>query len=180
MRSKDRGFSLLEGLFALSLVTLIMGGIVYTLNQAAQVKRNTKNLDQAIEDFHALLSIESDLNAALSLAQPTGGATTNRIVLRRVDPRLNYHERIDPLGDQLNPYEDTELVNVRYTLDSGYLKRTRIEHDGTERPARLLPADSFQATLRTGTPSVLSVRLVVDRGRVKVNRSLDVAVRALP
>lgn len=173
------GFTLIEGLFALFMVTLVLGGMVHTLNQAAQVKKNTKNLDQAIEDFHTLLSMEGDVNASLSLVEPSSIGTSNRLVIRRVDPRKSYFDRTEPPGDPLDPYEASEVVEIEYKIDSDYLVRIRREEDGSESISRLMRMKDFQVTLNSGIPAVLNVEYTVERSRVSKTRSIDIAIRAL-
>ena len=177
---RSSGFSLVEALFAFFIVTLVLGGMVHTLNQAAKIKGNTRNLDQAIEDFHTLLYIQSDVNAAYSLVEPTAGSTGHRIVLRKVDPRMTYADRTDTLSsDPLDPYEPSELVEIEYRVEDDYLVRVVRRDDGTELLAKLLAVRDFEVTLNATPPSILNLKLTVERSRVIKTRSMGIAVRSL-
>lgn len=182
MRSKvcrrPRGFSLLEGLFSLFVVALVMGGLVHTLQLTAQVKKNTKHLDQDIEDFHLMLALQGDLNSAMELLEPEPGETADHLKIRQVDPGQSYRVRTDPVSDPLNPYEPSEMLEVAYFLKDGYLWRSATDKDSNVVSARLSRVETFQVTLESALPSVVRVQAVVDRGRVKKTRSLDVAMRA--
>ena len=85
----------MEAMFAFMLVFMILGALNQTLINAAKVRQNTAAMDQAIEEFHALLTIKSDIEAALTLANPAVNSTGSRLVLNRVNPDLPFTDRID-------------------------------------------------------------------------------------
>ena len=124
-RRQNIGFTLIEGLFSLFIVSMVLSGLAHTLSQAATVKKNTRNMDQAIEEFHALFTMRADVLAALAIASPSEGGSSNNLTLTKVNPTMSYSTRIDVLGDPLNPFEASEQVTVEYRVEGGLLKRSQ-------------------------------------------------------
>lgn len=175
MRSKPRGFTLLEGLFSLFIVLLVLSGLSHMLSQAAQVKKNTKNMDQAVEEFHALNLIQTDLQSALTITNPSPGGSSARLVLTRINPRLLFVDRIDSEGDPLDPYEPDEQVRVEYYLEEGVLFRSLREGDVTT-AERLVKAGRFEVALTSNQPRVLTLEIDIEGLRVTKTRLLKVAL----
>lgn len=177
---RSRGFTLMEGLFALFMVAFVMGALANTLRQTAQIKKNTKNLDQEIEVFHLMMRIENDLNGSFELLEPQPGQSSEVIRLKRVDPALSYLARTDSSGDPENPYEPSETVTVEYHLEQGFLYRTVQRTEGPPSSSRVYRMNEFEATLNEEPPSILTVSTAVERDRMTDRRSLEIAVRVQP
>lgn len=174
------GFSFIEALFALFLVAMVMGALAQTLKQAAGVKTNTASMDQAIEEFHALMIVKNELTSAISVASPSGGASSTRLELRRVNPELTLAARTDELsGDPLNPYEPSKQITVIYELEGGRLVRRTVTPDGHTKTERLLRCKSFEVRLANSLPSIMTVTLEIEGLRVTKSRTIKVAVRGL-
>lgn len=178
LRSATKGFTLLEGLFAIFIVFLVLTGLSSTLGQAAQVKKNTQNMDQAIEEFHTLLTLKNDILAAVSIEIPAKGASSANFVSRQVNPQLGFMERIDVIGDPLDPYEDEEQIGVEYKIDEGILKRYWQPQGGTLYAERLLRAEELNFSLSSGSSPLMTIELSVKGTRITKKRSLKVAVMA--
>lgn len=178
-RPCNKGFTLMEGLFSLFIVFMVLGSLAHTLSQAATVKKNTKNMDQAIEEFHALFTMRADVLAALAISSPSEGGTSSTLTLSKINPMLSYSTRIDVLGDPLDPFEAAEQVTVEYRLEDGLLKRFQSAPSAGTTAERLLTCQQMEVSLGAGVPSILEIRLSFDRGRVVKQRSLKVAVNAL-
>lgn len=176
---RSRGFTLIEGLFSLFIVFMVLGGLSHTLSQAATVKKNTKNMDMAIEEFHALFTMRSDALAALTISSPPEGGSSNKLTLSKINPMMSYTARKDELGDPLNPFEPSEQVTVEYLLEEGLLKRFESIPSAGTTAERLIPCELLEVSLGSNVPSILEIRLTFDRGRVTKYRSLKVAVNAL-
>jgi type II secretory pathway component PulJ len=177
--NKRRGFTLIEGLFSLFIVALVLSGLAHTLAQAASVKKNTKHMDQAIEEYHTLFTMRSDVLSALTILEPGTGQTKETMELTRVNPMMTYEERKDPLNDPLDPFEAVEQVTVEYRIDAGLLKRFESIPSRTQTAERLIEAQKFEVTLESGAPSLLILNLSLQRARVVKKRTLKVAVNAL-
>ena len=178
-RKNSRGFTLLEGLFSLFIVFLVLSGLAHTLAQAASIKKNTKNMDQAIEEYHALFTMRSDVLAALTILEPSPGSTRQTLELTRVNPKMSYLERKDTLGDPLDPFEVSEQVTIEYRLEGGLLKRFETAPSLPQTAERLIEAQDFEVTMESGAPTLLILNLSLERSRVVKKRSLKVAVNAL-
>ena len=175
---RAKGFTLLEGLLSIFMVLLILTGLSTTLGQAARVKKNTQNMDQAIEEFHALLLIKTDILAALSIEAPTKGSTRDHFLSKQVNPHLSFSDRIDVIGDPLDPYEDPEQIRVEYRLDDGILKRYWQAPRGALRAERLLRAEEVNFSLSPASPPLMTIDFSVKGTRVSKKRLLKVAVLA--
>ncbi|MFA5508151.1 MAG: hypothetical protein WC423_22195 [Vulcanimicrobiota bacterium] len=171
-----RGFTLLEGLFSLFIVFLVLGGLSHTLSQAATVKKNTKHLDQATEEFHSLFTMRNDVMAALAIISPSAGATAGNLRLLRVNPDMSYATRTDVIGDPLNAFEPSEQVTVEYQVEDELLKRDQTAPSGVTSTERLIEAELLEVTLSSTAPSLLTIRLSLERARVTKQRSLKIAV----
>lgn len=178
MRSKNRfGFTLMEGLFSLFLVAFVMAALANTLRQTAEMKRNTKNLDQEIEGFHLMLMMENDVNSALELLEPRQGQSGGVVRVKRVDPGMSYFDRTDIEGEAEDPYEASEMVIVEYGLEEGFLYR-KVEKEGNfVASSRISRVDSFEAALGMEPDQILTLKTMVDRERAKKEYSLEIALR---
>lgn len=179
MARNPRGFTLVEALFSLVIILMVMGALTQTLKQAAEVKKNTKNMDQSIEEFHALFTMKSDVLASISLTAPSAGSTDSKIELSLVNPNLTFLERIDSLGDPLDPFENSEQLSVEYRLDQGYLKRFVTAPSLPTTAERLLKTETFE-THRTNTdPGLLTITLQLKGTRVTKTRAIKVALKPI-
>jgi type II secretory pathway component PulJ len=175
----NRGFTLLEGLFSMFIVLLVLGGLSNVLSQAASMKKNTKDMDQAIEIYHALFSIRKDILAAIAISQPAEGTTGTTLRLNRVNPRLSYLDRTDTLTDPLDPFEAAEQVEVEYRLDAEVLKRFETVPSEAPTAERLIPIQEVTFSRTGGRSPTLTVVLTVDRNRVTKTHSIKVTVNVL-
>lgn len=178
MRRRSRGFTLLEGLFSILMVSMILGALTQTLSQAARVKSNTKNMDQTVEQFHALSSMKNDAVAATVISRPAVGSSSSTLELRRINPELNFQQRIDPTSDPLNPFEPTEEIAVEYRLDGGVLKRYRNVDGQPPTAERLLVVESLELQREGSEPGLLTLSIRVAGERVTKTRMLKVLVTA--
>lgn len=179
MRNSFRGFTLLEGLFSMLMVLLVLGGLSSVLSQAASMKKNTKDMDQAIEIYHALFSIRSDILAAVVISEPGESSTSSTLRLNRVNPRLSYIDRTDTLTDPLDPFEAAEQVEVEYRLEEEVLKRFETVPTETPTAERLIPVQEVTFSRSGGRSPTLTIVLTVDLTRVTKTHSLKVAVNVL-
>lgn len=185
MRSRYRhdigGFSFIEALFALLIVAMVMGALAQTLKQAATVKKNTVNMDQAIEEFHALLTIKNDIASAIAINSPAPGNSSGLLRVRRVNPALSLKQRTDEIeGDPLDPYEADEQEIVTYEIDSGYLvRRKTLPKDDITITERMLKCKEFEVRLAGALPSIMTITLEVEGTRVTKSRVMKVSVRGL-
>lgn len=178
MARGNRAFTLAEAMFSFMIIFMVLGGLSTTLRQAADVKKNTKNMDRAIEEFHALLTIKNDILAALSIASPLPGETTASVSLERVNPRLSIGDRMSTLGDPLDPFESTERTAIEYNVDAGILKRNVTPADLAVTTAeRLMKVETFQAELSTANPPLLTVTITTKGTRVTKTRAIKVALK---
>lgn len=178
MWSKTRGFSLPEAIFSLFICSLILFALADALKSAGLVRGNRQGMDQASEIFHVLTLVSADASAALRIITPTVSSSSDSLVLNRVNPRKSFEERIDPLGDELNPYEDSERLRVVYSVADNHLRRATSIPDGSGGPATsesLIGCDEFQVTLKPAT--LLTVELTVTGLRVDKKRSIKVCLR---
>lgn len=179
MRSKKNGgFTLIEGLFSIFMTFLILGALTQTLNQAAGVKKNTKNMDRAIEEFHALLTMKKDATAALSVSAPSKGSSGSSLTLTRIDPSKDFLVRTDVLNNPNDPFEAAESVTIRYQIDSGVLKRFVTRPSESPTAERLIEAKTFRAELSSSTPPLLTLTLEIEGTRVTETRVLKVALNS--
>lgn len=167
----------MEGLFSLFLVAFVMAALANTLRQTAEIKKNTKNLDQEIEGFHLMLMMENDVNSALDLLEPREGQSGGVLRLKRVDPSLSYFDRTDIDGDAEDPYEASETVIIEYGLEEGFLYRKVEKSDSSVAASRISRVDSFEAALGAEPDRLLTLKTVVDRERAKKEYLLEIAVR---
>ena len=169
----------MEGLFSLFIVMMVMAGLAKTLGAAASVKKHTKDMDQAIEIYHALFTVRSDLVAALQISEPSPGGSSDTLRLKLVDPSLTYDYRTDVLSDPVNPFEDSEQIEVEYRLEDGLLKRTVTAPSKPNQTSRLIGAKTIRFERSGGSSPAIQIVLVTENQRVEKTRSLKVAVSSL-
>lgn len=178
-RKRHRGFTFIEALFALLIVAMVLGALTQTLKQAAEVKKNTVNMDQSIEEFHALITMANEVSSALLVISPKPGTTDTKLEIQRINPALSLVDRTDSLtGDPLDPFEPNERINVVYEIDNGMLMhRVITPPSGGVVSERVIKCKSFEAKLDSALPSLLTITLEVEGTRVSKKREIKVAVR---
>lgn len=176
-RKSSRGFSLIEGMFAMLIVSIVLGALTQVLKQAAEVKKNTRNMDQSSEEFHSLLTMKSDILAALNVSVPGPGASASALVLERVNPQMSFSERTDILSDPLDPFEVSERVKVEYKIEDGRLKRFLTPTSQPTTTTRMLIVETLSLTRDSSTPSLLTITLTKKGTRVTKTRSIKAMVR---
>ena len=171
---RDRGLTLIEGLFSLLLVMLILGALAKTLVNAGKVRSNRENMDRAVDELHLLQSMRADITNSLQVNEPLAGQSGPALRLLMVDPELSFAERIDPIQGPELPFESSEQVQVAYRIEEGVLRRVVTTATGASRPLSLLAASGFEAG-REGT--LLSLKLDFLYSRVEKSRTLMVDLR---
>lgn len=166
----------MEGLFSLFIVFMVLGGLAHTLAQAAGVKKNTRNMDQAIEEYHALFTMRADVVAALTIKDPKPNETSSALELTRINPELDYAMRTDVINDPLDAFEPAEQVTVAYGLEDGLLKRSLTYPTGDPTAERLLAVEKLEVRLESAAPSLLTIKLDLVRDRITKQRLMKVAL----
>mgnify|MGYP003720541939 CR=1 FL=1 len=167
----------MEAMFAFMLVFMILGALNQTLINAAKVRQNTAAMDQAIEEFHALLTIKSDIEAALTLANPAVNSTGSRLVLNRVNPDLPFTDRIDSVLGSADPFESAEQLTITYEIQDGVLKRLVKQGTSPAVVQRLIPAQTLRVERTGGARGLVTVSLSIEGPRVTKTRVIKAAVR---
>lgn len=178
MRASNRGFTLVEALFSFVLVAMVLGALNHTLIQAAKVKQNTAAMDQAIEEFHALLTIKNDMQAAIIVQSPSSNQSTSDLIISRVDPRKSFVDRVGVIGDSDDPFEPAEQVRVSYRIENDVLKRF-VNRGGAEKAQRLISAESLRVERSSGNPCTLTATIRIRGPRVTKSRTIKAALRGL-
>jgi type II secretory pathway pseudopilin PulG len=172
---RERGITLLEGLFSLLLVMLVLGALTRTLVNTGQVRSNRDNMDRAVDEMHVLYGIRGDIANCLQILAPLDGQTTNILRLQQVDPELSFGQRIDSSSGPALPFELAEQVRVEYRIaDERLLREVTPTAGGTPTALRLLPATAFEVQ-REGM--LLTVRLEFPYSRLRKARVLKVELR---
>lgn len=176
---RSLGFTLMEAMFAFMLVFMILGALNQTLINAAKVRQNTAAMDQAVEEFHALLTIKSDIEAALTIASPPVNSSGSRLILNRVNPDLTFTDRIDPVLGTADPFEPSEQLTITYEIQSDILRR--LVRQGTASPVshRLIPAKALRVERTGGNRGLVTVSLEIEGLRVTKTRVIKAAIRSL-
>lgn len=177
MRTKAGGYTLLEGLFSLALVSIVMTALGYVLVQAERVRSNMGNMDRSSEVVHALFLIKNDLQAAQTVTSPAASSSGSQIVLTRVDPARSFLQRTDFPGDPNDPYEPEDFIEVEFRVVNGVLMREVRYSDGTGTSERLLEVVSFRAELVGGLPGVITYSVVSRHARGQQTHTMKAAVR---
>jgi type II secretory pathway pseudopilin PulG len=171
---RERGFTLIEGLFSLLLVMLILGGLAKTLVNAGKVRSNRENMDRAVDELHALQTLRADMLNGLSVTQPAPGQTASTVAITMVDPDLSFGQRTDPLQGPELPFETSEQIEVVYRVEEGTLRRVSTAPGGPSRNLSLLATSALQAS-RVG--SLVTLTLDFSYSRVTKSRILKVDLR---
>ena len=169
----------MEAMFAFMLVFMILGALNQTLVNAAKVRQNTAAIDQTIEEFHALLTIKSDIEAALSINTPGVNNSDSRLILNRVDPDLTFTDRIDPLLGSADPYEPSEQLTITYEIQSGVLRRLVKKGAAPAVAYRLIPVETLRIERTGGNRGIVTVSLSIKGPRVTKTRVIKAAIRSL-
>lgn len=163
----------MEGIFSLFIVFLVLGSLVFTLQQAGAVKGNTKNLDKLGEVFHTFMLIKADIRANLEVLNTSG--TSSELNLTRVSPDRPFLARIGPAQDE-DPFKPADQIRVRYYLDSGVLRRRITQPDDSFTAERLLKVSNFSVD-RSDIPPVIQIDIEIENTRVNKTHSMKVALR---
>ncbi len=177
MRSRPQGLSLVETIFSLFICSLVLYALSSALSSAGQIQSNRPGMDQASETFHALSLMASDAAAELQLITPTLNSTSTSLVIDRVDPRKAFYDRVSPLGDELNPYENDECIRVIYRIENEYLQREIITPSEPSRKERLIGSEEFKAIRSAKPGTLLTLELTVRGQRVNKKSSVKVCLR---
>ena len=180
MSSRPRGVTLMEALFSLFVCSLVMFALADTLSSAGSVSRNRQEMDKAIEVSHVLSLMSADASAELTFTTPEAGATASSLVLRRVNPRLSFDDRIDASGggDETNPYENPECIDVVYQVEDDMLTRTTTIPGGETSKERLIPCTALETSRRGGVAgTLLDIALTIPGERVEKKYRVRVCLR---
>lgn len=179
MWNRSRGITLVETLFSLFLSALIMSALASTLSSAGSISRNRQEMDQAIEVFHVLSLISADASAELTIFRPTLGSSDSSLSLRRVNPRLNFWDRIDASGggNEMDPYELQECVDVVYQIEDDHLVRTTTVPGDASRTERLIPAEEFKVSSLGADGTLLDIEVTFSGLRADKKRRMRVTLR---
>lgn len=170
---RERGFTLIEGLFSLLLVLLIMSALTKTLVNAGKVRANRENMDRAVDELHVLNGMRSELQGCLQLLEPSSSGSTLR--LRTIDPDVSFLERIDPARGAGSPFEASEQVDISYQAVEGALRRTVTPVGGSSSNGLdLLSVSSFEASR---VEQMVTLNLTFEYSRVRKERTLKVELR---
>ena len=179
MSNSARGITLMETLFSLFLSALIMSALASTLSSAGSVSRNRQEMDQAVEVFHVLSLISADASAELDVLSPSSGSSSPALALRRVNPRLNFLARTDASGggDEMDPYEVHECVDVVYQIEDDHLVRTTTVPGDPGRKERLILAEEFNVSRLGVGGTLIDIEITLSGQRVDKKRRMRVALR---
>jgi hypothetical protein len=114
----------MESVYALFLTFLILGALMFLLQQISKARTTIKEGGLVTEIYHACTLIRSDLGAAQSVVSPTSGSGSMLSVVTLL-PRFEIADR--PTGT--DPYLPEEQVTTTYQLSDGKLRRRRTGTD---------------------------------------------------
>lgn len=177
MRSSSRGLSLVETIFSLFICSLVLYALSSALQSAGQIQGNRPGMDQANETFHILSLMAADAAAELHLVSPAVNSTSDRLVIERVNPRKAFYDRISPLGDELDPYESEEQIQVSYQIEDEYLQREIVTPGEPSRKERLIGSEEFRVVRSPRPGTLLTLELTVRGLRVNKKSSVKVCLR---
>ncbi len=172
--ARTRGFTLIEGLFAILLTFMVLGALAETLSDTGKIRANRAEMDRAIEEYHALSAIRTDIVAALQVLQPGRGETAASLKLRRVSPELSFLDRIDSSGNPTDAYEASEKIDLRYRVHDQALMRGFGPVDGSLAEQRMQSCHAMQVTHWENS---IVLRLTFEYSRVERTRVMKVELR---
>ncbi len=137
-----RGFSLAEALVATALLLLMLSTLSILVHSYSGSSRASDMHDASLAGSRlALESVRRDGEAAVKLLEPLLASNTASPILRlqRIDPEIvrlpvSYP---DPAPGSWDPYEPTQMVEVRYYLTGTTLWREVFLGDGTQARTRI-------------------------------------------
>lgn len=153
--SRRRGFTLVESMITMLLVCLLLGVIGSLAKGYADFSRFSSLQDRSVAARGALSRIAQELRDAITVASPTGAATS---LLRfdKVNPAISGHpaRSTDRLPDPLvlpgsyDPVDPAHLVTVSYSLTGTTLERRVTDGSGTSDTQPLVEdVNGFSAAL---------------------------------
>jgi type II secretory pathway component PulJ len=119
---RKSGFTLLEGLFSLFLISMVLTSLAATLKGALKVRQASAGSGVAGEVDHVVTLLRRDLASALETE-----FEEKQLSLKMVDPGLTYEQR-RPGG----PFAEGFMVKVRYIYRDGALYRHFIRQNDDE------------------------------------------------
>ncbi len=134
---RKRGFTLVESMITLLLVCLLMGVIGSLVKGYSDFSRFSGTRDRSIAARAALNRIAQELRDALTVASPTGSATST-LRFDKVDPAISGTpaRSTDRLPDPLvlpgtyDPLAPNWLVTITYRLNGTTLERNVLDSGG--------------------------------------------------
>ncbi len=172
---RERGFTLLEGMFSLLLVLLVMGALAKTLVNAGKVRANRENMDRAVDEGFLLQGMRADLQGATAILEPAGNGSGAVLRLRTVDPTLSFLQRIEATRGAVSAFDAGEQIEIGYSLVDGALQRSVVPVGGTApRVTRLAPATTFEVARQD---QLISLTVRFEYSRVAKSRTLKVELR---
>lgn len=170
MAEGNRAFTLVEGLFAMLITSMVLGGLMVVLSQASRVRGDSKDFGDTLEVSHAFNLIRNDLASAVRVIRPTGTGDS-RLELMRMDPRRDFASR----AADGQPHESAEQIRVEYRLEDGFLTRSAFApSNALLSKSRLLECRD----LRCGrTLTLVEVSFTLEHERVSQTHTLKVRVR---
>ncbi len=152
----ERGFSLIESIFALFLTFLVLSALTFLLRQISLAKTTIKEGGVMAEIFHASSLIRLDLGASQGNVLPLSGSA-EELRMNTLAPDLNFEFDVENPNNLNDRYIAT---NVRYNFDGTNLRRVR--SGGVTGDDALLPLKSFEVQRNGGK---LEVRFEVENER---------------
>ncbi len=179
MSSKTRGVTLIETLFSMFICSLVMLGLANTLSSAGSISRNRQEMDKAIEVFHVFSLLSADASAAIELTSPAPRSAASTLSLRRVNPRLSFEDRVDVSGggDEMDPYESRECLNVLYQIEDNMLVRASTVPGETTIKERLIGCEELAVSRIGVAGTLLNIELTLSGERVSKKRRIRVCLR---
>lgn len=168
------GFTLVEAMITLVLVCLLMGVIGSLVKGYSDFSRFSEMQDRSIAARSALIRVQQELRDALTVASPTGSATS---VLRfdKVDPAISGTpaRSTDRLPDPLvlpgsyDPLDPSHLITVTYTLSGSTLERRVVDSGGAADTQPLIENVNGFSAARLGNGNIELKISVLEGTRVE-------------
>ena len=147
-----KGFTLAEALVASALLLLMLTTLSILVHSYSGSSRASDAHDASLTGARlAVESIRRDGEAAVKLLEPTLGSNTQspNLRLQRIDPEITRLPETYPSSPPVlwDPYDPTQMVEVRYYLTGDVLWREVFLGDGSQRRTRV--GEHVQAFLVT-------------------------------
>lgn len=121
MRSR-RAFSLVEAMLTLFIVFLIFGVAAQLLMGYAGVMKSSAGKSDTLSSLQVGMQVMiDDLRQATQVLSPPAGGSSLDLRFSKIDPTLNWLP--GPVPGSWSPLAASNLVDVRYYLDTGRLLR---------------------------------------------------------